>query len=70
MGSERVGETKEYQMGWYACHKEKNGVGLHRGNDDEHDVNCERSDEQLRGVRIVINQRDRAALSAAPTVGR
>ncbi len=42
-----VGETKE-----------TNGVGLHRGDDDEHDVTCsdvigERSDEQLGRDKVI-----------------
>ncbi len=52
----RVGGTKEYRTGWYS-HKGKNGVGLHRGDDDEYDVTCsdvngERIDEQLGRDRV------------------
>ncbi len=52
-----VDETKEYRTGGYICHKEKNGVGPHGGDDDEHDVTCsdangERSDEQLGRDRV------------------
>ncbi len=84
MGTERVkgvlrqkgvGETKEYPPGWYACHKGKNGVGLHRGDVDEHDATCsdvngERSNEGLgssliNGTGLLCRQLQRSAVNAA-----
>ncbi len=65
----RVGETKGYLMGWYS-HKGRDAVRLHREDDDEYDAACsdkngERRDEESGWVGVVIDQRNRVALSAA-----
>ncbi len=64
-----VGKTMGYLNG-RCSHKVRDGVGLHREDVDEYDAACsdkngERRDEESGWVGVVIDQRDRVALSAA-----